>query len=200
MQAVIRKLAETGKTMMIVTHEMDFARTVCNRALYMDEGGIYEEGTPEQIFDDPQREKTRRFVKHLKVLELNAAGRDYDFIGAMTQIRLYCGNNRISPKMANRIQLVFEELVQQELITGRKAACADVTVEYSEAEGKTVVSVLHDGNRLDLDGAEDSLPVRLLKGLVSAMHYAEPDPGTDMNCLVLELREDAADYLRMSLV
>jgi len=54
-QAVIRDLAGTGKTMMIVTHEMNFARAISNRIFYMDEGGIYEEGTPEQIFDHPQR-------------------------------------------------------------------------------------------------------------------------------------------------
>ena len=65
-QAVIRDLAKTGgdgpsaKTMMIVTHEMNFARSISNRVFYMDEGGIYEDGAPEQIFENPQREKTRR--------------------------------------------------------------------------------------------------------------------------------------------
>ena len=55
-QAVIRELATTGKTMLIVTHEMNFARFICNRVFYMDEGGIYEDGTPEQIFEHPQKE------------------------------------------------------------------------------------------------------------------------------------------------
>ena len=52
-QAVIRDLAKTGKTMMIVTHEMNFARAISNRVFYMDEGGIYEDGTPEQILSIP---------------------------------------------------------------------------------------------------------------------------------------------------
>ena len=47
----------------------------------MDEDGIYEDGIPEQIFERPQRENTRRFIKKLKVLELNIASRDYDFLG-----------------------------------------------------------------------------------------------------------------------
>ena len=55
--AVIRKLAADGMTMMIVTHEMKFARDVSTRVLYMDEGIIFEEGTPQQIFDDPQKDK-----------------------------------------------------------------------------------------------------------------------------------------------
>ena len=45
--AVIRDLSQTGKTMMIVTHEMNLARAICNRVFYMDQGGIYEEGTPD---------------------------------------------------------------------------------------------------------------------------------------------------------
>lgn len=50
--SIIRSLAGKGMTMMIVTHEMKFARDVSTRVFYMDEGGIYEEGTPEEI--DPQ--------------------------------------------------------------------------------------------------------------------------------------------------
>ena len=68
-QAVIRDLAETGKTMMIVTHEMNFARSICNRVFYMDQGVIFEDGTPKQVFDHPLKEQTRRFIRKLKVLE-----------------------------------------------------------------------------------------------------------------------------------
>jgi len=62
-QEVIRDLANMGKSMMIVTHEMKFAREICNRVFYLDQGGIYEEGTPEQVFDHPQKELTRRFLQ-----------------------------------------------------------------------------------------------------------------------------------------
>ena len=48
--------------MMIVTHEMAFARAICNRVFYMDEGGIYEDGPPEQIFDHPQQARTQDFL------------------------------------------------------------------------------------------------------------------------------------------
>ena len=68
-QAVIKDLAKRGLTLMIVTHEMRFAREIANRVFYMDEGGVYEDGTPEEIFDNPKREKTIRFIKHLKVFE-----------------------------------------------------------------------------------------------------------------------------------
>ena len=67
--SVIRKLARDGMTMLIVTHEMRFAKDVSNRVFFMDEGIIYEDGTPEKIFDSPEKDKTRQFVHHLQVFE-----------------------------------------------------------------------------------------------------------------------------------
>ena len=59
---VMRQLAESGMTMVIVTHEMGFAREVASRVLLMDEGIVMEDGTPEQIFDHPQCDRTQEFL------------------------------------------------------------------------------------------------------------------------------------------
>ena len=59
---VMKQLAQEGMTMVVVTHEMGFAREVANRVFFMDGGGILEEGTPEQIFDHPQEERTKAFL------------------------------------------------------------------------------------------------------------------------------------------
>lgn len=59
---VMKDLAKSGMTMVVVTHEMGFAREVADRVFYMDEGVIYEEGTPEQIFRNPQKTRTREFL------------------------------------------------------------------------------------------------------------------------------------------
>ena len=59
---VMKRLAEEGMTMVVVTHEMGFAREVADRVLFMDAGQIIEEGTPEQIFTDPQQQRTRDFL------------------------------------------------------------------------------------------------------------------------------------------
>lgn len=64
--AVIRQLANDGMTLLVVTHEMAFARDVSTRVLYMDEGVIYEQGSPQQIFEAPQREKTRAFIRQIR--------------------------------------------------------------------------------------------------------------------------------------
>jgi general L-amino acid transport system ATP-binding protein len=62
---VMRELAESGMTMVCVTHEMGFARHVANRMVFFDDGVIVEEGPPKQIFDEPQHERTRRFLSQI---------------------------------------------------------------------------------------------------------------------------------------
>lgn len=60
---VMKELAETGLTMLIVTHEMGFAKEVSDRVVFMDKGVIAEEGSPEEIFNHPTQERTREFLK-----------------------------------------------------------------------------------------------------------------------------------------
>lgn len=59
---VIKKLAQEGMTMLVVTHEMAFARTVSKNVVFMADGVIAEQGSPEQLFQHPQRERTRDFL------------------------------------------------------------------------------------------------------------------------------------------
>ena len=60
---IMKELADEGLTMIVVTHEMEFAKDVSTRVVFMDQGVIAEEGTPEQIFEHPQEERTRTFLK-----------------------------------------------------------------------------------------------------------------------------------------
>ena len=61
--AVMKQLAEKGMTMVVVTHEMGFAREVADRVVFMESGRILEEGTPEQIFQNPQNERLKQFLR-----------------------------------------------------------------------------------------------------------------------------------------
>ncbi len=63
--SVMRGLAEGGMTMIVVTHEMGFARDVADRVIFMDGGLIVEEGAPEQVFDNPQHQRTKDFLGHI---------------------------------------------------------------------------------------------------------------------------------------
>ena len=63
---VMQNLAHEGMTMLVVTHEMAFARDVSNRVVYMNQGVICEQGSPEQVFGDPQRQETRDFLSRFR--------------------------------------------------------------------------------------------------------------------------------------
>ena len=60
--SVMKQLANEGLTMVIVTHEMAFARDVSDKVLFMDDGKILEQGTPEEVFENPKEERTRQFL------------------------------------------------------------------------------------------------------------------------------------------
>ena len=62
---VMKELARNGMTMIVVTHEMGFARDVADRVVFMDGGVIVEQGTPEEVFDNPQSERTKDFLGHI---------------------------------------------------------------------------------------------------------------------------------------
>lgn len=64
---VMQKLAEQGMTMLVVTHEMGFAKEVADRVIFMDGGYIVEEGKPEQVFNDPQHERTKDFLEKVLI-------------------------------------------------------------------------------------------------------------------------------------
>ena len=173
--SVIRALAKEGMTMMIVTHEMKFARDVSTRVFYMDEGGIYEEGTPEEIFDHPKRDRTRVFIKRLKQLELEFSSPDADFVSFMSQIEEFGRRSLISPKIIRNMQLCFEELVVQNIIpsAGEESLPASVIAEYSEADGSTTMTISYGGRKFDPFTEGDELSAMMIKRLAenTAHHY-----------------------------
>ena len=169
-EAVIRQLAAMGKTMLIVTHEMRFAKAICNRVFYMDEGGIYEDGPPEQIFDNPQREKTRRFIRKVKVLELEVRGKDYDYLGTQSLIEEYCIKNQISRKLTRHLHLAFEEMVQQTLLPALEQPDISVTAEYTEEPECAVMRICYAGEPFDPAGA-NQLSMAVLSTAAQDIRY-----------------------------
>ena len=186
-QAVIRDLAKTGKTMMIVTHEMNFAKAISNRVFYMDEGGVYEDGSPEQIFDHPQRENTRRFIRKLKVLELKIESRDYDFLGMAGQIEAYCNKNQIAPKLANRIQLVFEETVQM-LLPALDHPQIQAVCEYAEASESAEWAISYGGPQMNVTATGDELALAVIRGAAESVSFAWHDGEELPNRLAVRLK------------
>ncbi len=107
---VIRHLAEDGMTMLIVTHEMRLAKDIPTRVLYMDKGEIYEQGTPEMIFNAPQKELTRAFVLRITIWNWSTDKDGKDFIAMIASLEEFCHSCFMSRKMMNSCELVFEEI------------------------------------------------------------------------------------------
>jgi polar amino acid transport system ATP-binding protein len=193
-EAVIRQLAKgegseySAKTMIIVTHEMNFARAISNRVFYMDEGGIYEDGTPEQVFDHPLGDNTRRFIRQLKVLELNIESRDYDFLRMATQIEAYCNKNQIPRSKYNRILVAFEETVELLMRSGAKAPQIVAVCEYSGKLESAEWTFCYDGPCMNLTDEGDELSLAVLKGMTQEMEYRFDEGAAKPNRLRLKVK------------
>ena len=172
-QAVIRDLAKQGTTMIIVTHEMKFAREICNRVFYMDQGGIYEDGTPEQIFDHPEKERTRQFIRHLKVLEYSITSQNFDFLGFNTQIEEFGRKHRISQRKIYNIQAYIEEMCVQIILPQLKSPFEMlVTIEYSEEKDDADVVIRYGGAAFDPTKTDNDLSLLLAKKATESIVYS----------------------------
>lgn len=108
---IIRRVAADGITMIIVTHEMRFARNISSRVFYMDEGEIYEEGTPDQIFNHPRREKTKAFIMRTRTWTWKVSRRGYDDEAMRVSLEEFCHQQYLARRLENKIELVLEELL-----------------------------------------------------------------------------------------
>ncbi len=186
-QAVIRDLAKTGITMLIVTHEMKFAREISSRVFYMDQGEIYEDGSPEQIFENPQRDLTRRFIKQLKVFETLIDKRNYDFLGAISEIERYGNNVQLEKKQVYALQSVFEELCQQILLKHNPDYHIKFTVEYSEKDSEISISAEYNGDLFNPEDTDNGVSLAILRSRISSLVYSQDEDSEYRNKLVMRL-------------
>ena len=186
-QSVIRDLARQGLTMMIVTHEMRFAREVANRVFYMDEGGVYEDGSPEEIFDHPKKEKTIRFIRHLKVFERSIQSKDFDFIGFNTDLEEFGRKNQMSQKAILRSQMVFEELCVQIILPELPENFRlNVVLEYSQDEDVVTMQIKYSGHPFDPKTTDNYLALKLAENATQSICY-EPINEADLQNLIVAI-------------
>lgn len=169
--SIIRKLTKMGFTMLIVTHEMKFARDVADRVFYIDEGGIYESGKPADIFDNPQKEKTKSFIRKLKVFNYEIKSKGYDIVTMNVQIELFCQKYNIEDKQIYYIQLILEELIVEIFKHCYTDSQPDLTtsVEYSDQDKEVSIGINYKTksfNPFEQSGiAEDNLGMLLVTSL-----------------------------------
>jgi polar amino acid transport system ATP-binding protein len=183
--AVIRRLAKEGMTMAIVTHEMDFARDVSNRIFYMDEGVIYEEGPPAQIFDNPTRPKTRAFIERVRSWRGSIKSADFDFYAMQGEIETFCEKQIIPNNRKHDLLALVEEVAQ--LYLGLPGALPlDLAVEYSEktAQVQLLATSQTGMNPLDSTSEDAELALMLVRNLCSSIAPATAPAGATV-CFTL---------------
>lgn len=183
--SVIRRLAQKGMTMAIVTHEMDFARDVSNRIFYMDEGVIYEEGTPQQIFDSPQKPRTIAFVNRLRNYECRILSPDFDLFAIHSEIEAFCDKHFLFHTVRHNVLLVVEEVLElSRPLIGRGGILVMVT--HSEKTGELSASFTGDANYPNvLEGPDaDELVSRIVRSLAREIDYAITDGKANLKVLL----------------
>jgi polar amino acid transport system ATP-binding protein len=171
--SVIRKLVKTGLTCIIVTHEMNFARNIASRVFYFDEKTIYESGTPAEIFDRPQKEKTRIFINKLKVLTLESVLTELDMYDVARQVSEYCLKYDLNKRETNIINLICEEYITNITKHSGKDAKITVSVRYNEKDSTKEVIFrdnLPPGNHLENEDF-DEISANLIKGFSKSLNY-----------------------------
>lgn len=171
--AVIRMLAKQDLTMIIVTHEMNFAREVATRILFFADGEIYEQGTPAQIFDAPQRPKTIAFIHKQKYFSYEISERTFDLMKLQGGIQTFAEKYGLSPRRTNRLQLCCEELIYEMLANACEGDNVKISLDvtYSEAGNEVEIKFTCAGklyNPLDKnfeDFDEDNLGATILHNL-----------------------------------
>ena len=136
--SVIRQLAKEGMTMLIVTHEMKFAHDVSTRIFFMYDGYIHEDGSPEQIFENPVHSATKAFIQRIRKEVFEIQGSDFDFLGMHSAMGAFCHKYGIAEKLetAERLtdQMLDDVMAQYRPIT--------VRITHSEQSGITALDFM----------------------------------------------------------
>jgi len=165
--SVMREIAKKGITMLVVTHEMKFARNVSTRIFYMDQGVIYEDGSPTQLFENPQKPLTKIFINKVRSLQYHIADNTFDPYELSSKIKFFCIHYGMKGNVIDRIDHIVEETMQLYL-AANPGMPMDIEVSYSEATEQTEIkfvapkavgSILHNGQ------SDDDISLMIIKGM-----------------------------------
>jgi polar amino acid transport system ATP-binding protein len=168
--SVIRRLAREGMTMVIVTHEMEFARNISTRVFYMDEGIIYEEGAPQQIFDNPQREKTKTFINRIRSMSYHITTPHYDLYALQAEMEAFCDKHSLSKKITGIVQHIAEEL----LCLQHDFSDLTIGLSFSEKDGTVEMICENSGakfNPFEQVTDENEIGIMLIRGRCESVDY-----------------------------
>ena len=139
--AVMRQVAQEGMTMLIVTHQLRFARDVSSRIFFMKDGIIYEDGTPKQIFEYPIHSATKAFVNRIQKLMFEIDSDDFDIYELHTGMNRFCIKYNIMGKAEHAYELAKEVL----FLHLRQIRPITVRLTHAEMTGVTALDFMVEG-------------------------------------------------------
>ena len=139
---VMTRLARQGMTMLVVTHEMRFARQVSSRVLFFADGVVYEDGTPDQLFDNPQRERTKQFIQQIHETTFIIESEYFDWFAMMSQMEQFCQQYNLSRQRTTNVLHVIDESLAILGSGGRVISPNTViTLSYTEQDDSLQLSI-----------------------------------------------------------
>lgn len=173
--AVIRMLAKRDMSMLIVTHEMNFAREVANRVLFFADGGIYEQGTPAEMFDAPKREKTIAFINKIKYFAYEISRRHFDLMQVQGGIQSFGEKYGMDQLHTYRLQICCEELIydlMNNCYPGQENVDIKLTIAYTESNGSNEITLDSGGKEYNpFVQQDDGLSITILKKMAKQIDY-----------------------------
>jgi len=194
-QRVIRNLSDEGRTMMIVTHEMRFAREVCNRVFYMDEGGLYEEGSPVQVFGAPVKELTKKFMRRMRIVDVAFMCGAPDFPSVTAAADLLRNRYSLPFRVSARLDAAVEELCRIALIPRlSKKDRMRIEFDYDAQRNEVIMTVDYTGPELNPLDSDDAISLAMIKWLLHSINFsfgpADSDGFTNHVQAILNIGEE----------
>ena len=186
--AVIRMLAKRDMSLLLVTHEMNFAREIADRVLFLADGVIYEQGTPQEIFDAPRREKTIAFIHKIKYFTSEIVNRQFDLMALFGGLQNFGEKYGLTPQEINQLQICCEDLISA-MLDGIDSAGADagmkLDVSYAETDHATEIRLTCGGSPFNpFAAADDRLDAIYLRKKAKKIDYKLED---GVNCISILL-------------
>lgn len=178
---IMKTLADEGKTMIIVTHDMELAETVSNRVLYLDQGIVYEDDKPKVIFHNPKRTRTKAFIESLNVFKYSIHD-VCDRKDILHKLDKYIDTIKPSNTNSNNLKAIIEDLVFNLLLDEEHVDNIRVIITFNKKTGIFEVNIKYDGDIKDVLTSNSESSNRI-KSFASNIEYSKIAEDEYRNCI-----------------
>ena len=182
-ESVIRSLVDEGLTSIIVTHEMQFAKKVATKVLFFAERGIYEQGTPEEVFEHPKKVLMQRFLFRKRMFEETLQAESLDLYALLSRMRQFLQRYETSQEQNKLLSVVADELIYPLFNAAeRPARCMQVRLICSETGSNHMlrISVQDIAGDPLMPPYLDSLNISLLEKYAVFVYSRENEKGWEI--------------------